>query len=93
MVENGKVMIYAMLESETEDWIEFFRKKGYDVSKCHVCGTPIERTEREPRYLREKILRVLTKKKFYSWNIGGFDQRGVFCESIRCLLAERNEHV
>jgi len=77
--------IYAFYETETEKILDKMIKEGLDVSKCFVCGKPIIKKERSPRFLWEKWDSWRHGKRFYDWNISGVCKRGVICDNLMCL--------
>ena len=77
--------IYAFYETETEAMLKKLEGMGVDVSKCFVCGVPIVKAERVPRFLWEKWDAWRHKKKFYDWNISGICKRGVICDNLLCF--------
>jgi len=77
--------VYAFYETETEAMLDKMVEMGIDVSKCFVCGEPIVRTERTPRFLWERWDAWRHKQKFYDWNISGICKRGVICDNLMCL--------
>lgn len=87
-VENGKIIIHAFHESETEEFLEWMKKHypDLDLTKCYMCGSPIIKTLRPAKGFREKWHERRSGRKYYDWNIGGISNRGVLCEKMLCVL-------
>lgn len=93
VIENGKFVMYAFHEYETEEVLKQLSDRGIDTSKCRVCGKPIRKTERSPYFLMEKIRARVFDRQYYSWNVGAIDKKGVMCKSFECLLEARDERI
>jgi len=79
-------VINACMDDDVPGIIRVLKDKGVDVSKCMICGAPIQGTEVPPRYLVDRIRRWFgSHKKFYEWNISAFVSEGVVCDKISCF--------
>ncbi len=90
---KNKHTIPAVMDDGVPMMLSALEEKGIDVSKCFICEAPIVRTEREPRYLDEKLkcwwarVRRREVERYYEWNTGAFYHLGVVCEEMRCFRA------
>ena len=80
-----KHVVNAFHYTETQEMLDVLEKNGIETSSCYVCGTLIVKTERSPHFLKEKWDSWRHGKIFYNWNISGISNKGVLCDSIRCL--------
>lgn len=81
------ITINAFMDDDVAHILETLKKKGIDVTKCVICGKPIESWEVPPRYLVDKIKRWLgNPKKFYESNIDAIIHDGVVCDRSGCFV-------
>lgn len=92
-MKDNKITIHATLDSEVEGFLKILKNKySVDISKCKVCGTPINRSERKPYTIFEKLAHRLGRK-YYEWNVGSFSRNGVVCEKFNCMLKLRDDEL
>lgn len=83
VVKNGKVIIHATM-LDPDEIMKAHPDDNFEYDKCMMCGKPIEKVQREPRGLIEKIKAKLFGKKFWSWNVSAYFGKKIVCDRPGC---------
>lgn len=83
VVKNGKLIIHATMMNP-EEMMKKYPDENFEYDKCMVCGKPIEKIQREPRGLIEKIKAKWLGKRFWSWSVAAYYGKKIVCERSGC---------